>query len=82
MGKTPGLRPLSDAPGRRADRGLAARSALKRFRRDAGGATAIEYALMGSLIAGAIITAVVLLGGKVEDSYTKSSTAISDAIGG
>ena len=37
---------------------------------------------MGSLIAGAIITAVVLLGGKVEDSYTKSSTAISDAIGG
>ena len=82
MGKTPGLRPLSDAPGRRADRGLAARSALKRFRRDAGGATAIEYALMASLIAGAIITAVVLLGGNVEDSYTKSSTAISEAIGG
>jgi Flp pilus assembly pilin Flp len=37
---------------------------------------------MGSLIAGAVIAAVVLLGGKVEDSYTNSSTAISEAIGG
>jgi Flp pilus assembly pilin Flp len=37
---------------------------------------------MAALIAGAIITAVVLLGGKVEDSYTKSSTAVSAAIGG
>lgn len=82
MGKAPGLRPLSDAPGRCADRGLAARSALKRFRRDEGGATAIEYALMVSLIAGAIITAVMLLGGKIEGSYTDSSTAISQAIGG
>ena len=82
MGKTPGFRPVSDAAGRRPYRGLAARSALKRFRRNAGGATAIEYALMGALIAGAVITAVVLLGGKMDDSYTKSSTAISEAIGG
>lgn len=37
---------------------------------------------MGALIAGAVISAVVLLGGKIEDSYTDSSTAISEAIGG
>ncbi len=37
---------------------------------------------MVSLIAGAIITAVMLLGGKIEGSYTDSSTAISQAIGG
>lgn len=55
---------------------------MKRFCRDKGGATAIEYALMGALIAGAIITVVVTLGGTVEDSYSKSSTALSEAIGG
>ena len=61
---------------------MAARSSLKRFRRDQSGTTAVEYALLAALIAGAVITAVALLGGKTEGSYTKSSTAISEAIGG
>jgi Flp pilus assembly pilin Flp len=52
------------------------------FWRDERGTTAVEYALMGALIAGAIISAVVVLGGKTEDTYTKSSTAIAAAIGG
>ncbi len=34
-----------------------------------------------ALVAVAIVTAVATLGGKTEDSYNKSATAISDAVG-
>jgi pilus assembly protein Flp/PilA len=80
MGETPRLRPVPDAAGRCADRGLAARSDLKRFRRDASGATAIEYGLIASLIAAAIVGSVSLLGEKNSQSMQKSADAISAAI--
>ena len=80
MGKTPRLRPVPDAAGRRADRGLAARSALKHVRRDESGATAIEYGLIASLIALAILGSVSLLGEKNSQSMQRSADAISAAI--
>ena len=46
------------------------RSRLRRFLRDDGGATAIEYALIASGIAVAIIAAVIALGTTVTGMYT------------
>ena len=46
---------LSDAAGGSAARGVSARLSLKRFVRDEGGATAIEYGLMAALLAVTII---------------------------
>lgn len=43
------------------------------FIRDESGATAIEYALMASLIAVAIVTAVTNLGGKVSGVFSSIS---------
>ena len=81
MGETPELRPVSDAAGRRAHRGLAARSALKRFCADARGATAIEYALVVSMIFLVIITSVTAFGNKTTDKMKYISDAIAGAIG-
>jgi len=47
------------------------------FIRDESGATAIEYALIASLIAVAIITAVSTVGGKVSTVFTEVGNALS-----
>jgi pilus assembly protein Flp/PilA len=46
------------------------------FLRDQSGATSIEYAIMASCIAVAIIAAVNGLGSKVAGSYTSVNTAL------
>lgn len=43
---------------------------FKRFAKDESGATAIEYALIASLLSVAIIAALQTLGGKVSGTYT------------
>jgi pilus assembly protein Flp/PilA len=48
-----------------------------RFMQEEEGATAIEYGLLASLIAGVIVGAVTILGGNVNTSFTKVSTALS-----
>lgn len=45
--------------------------ALRRFWRDEGGVTSIEYALMASLVAMAIIVGVTLLGEQVQALYQR-----------
>jgi pilus assembly protein Flp/PilA len=54
---------------------LAMRS-LRDFVRDDSGATAIEYALIASGIAGAIIAVVIALGTSVNGMYTSVSTKL------
>jgi pilus assembly protein Flp/PilA len=55
---------------------LAMRS-LRDFVRDDSGATAIEYALIASGIAGAIIAVVLVLGTSVTGMYTSVSTKLN-----
>ena len=50
---------------------------LRDFLRDDGGATAIEYALIASGIAGAIIAVVMVLGTSVTGMYTSVSTSLN-----
>jgi len=50
---------------------------LRDFLRDDGGATAIEYALIASGIAGAIIAVVMALGTQINAMYTTVSTALN-----
>jgi pilus assembly protein Flp/PilA len=57
-------------------RSLTMRS-LRDFVRDDGGATAIEYALIASGIAGAIIAAVMPLGTSLNGMYTTVSTGLN-----
>lgn len=45
--------------------------------REAGGATSVEYAIMASLIAVAVILAVVALGLATGDKYDCTQTAVS-----
>ena len=47
------------------------------FLGDESGATAIEYALIASLIAVAIITAVTTVGGKVSTVFTEVGNALN-----
>jgi pilus assembly protein Flp/PilA len=47
-----------------------------KFIRNESGATAIEYALIASLIAVAIITAVTTVGGKVSTVFTEVGNAL------
>lgn len=51
-------------------------AALVAFHNDETGATAIEYALLASLIAVAIIAAVTGLGGSVSSMYNDTTNAI------
>ncbi len=44
---------------------------FKRFAADQSGATAIEYGLIASLIAVALITAMTTLSGKISGTFTK-----------
>ncbi len=46
---------------------------LSHTKRDETGATAVEYGIMVALIAVVIIAAVTLLGGTVQDTFTKIS---------
>jgi pilus assembly protein Flp/PilA len=48
-----------------------------RFMQEEEGATAIEYGLLASLIAGVLVGAVTILGTNVNTSFTKVSTALS-----
>lgn len=47
---------------------------LSRFAKDESGATAIEYGLIVALIAVVIITAVGVLGNKLNNAFTKINT--------
>ena len=47
------------------------------FMQEEEGATAIEYALLASLIAGVLVVTITTLGGTVNTSFTKVSTALS-----
>jgi len=62
--------------------GLYAMVLAAAFLRDEEGATAIEYALMVSLIALAIIAAVTLVGTGLTTKFTSVNTAVSAAGGG
>ena len=48
---------------------------IDRFRRSRSGATAVEYALLATCVALAIIVAVSFLGTQVNTSYTEVSSA-------
>jgi pilus assembly protein Flp/PilA len=50
------------------------------FLRDDEGASSVEYALLASLIAVAIVGAVTTFGAKVAASFTSSATAITAAL--
>jgi pilus assembly protein Flp/PilA len=50
---------------------------FKRFAADQSGATAIEYGLIASLIAVAIITALTTLGGSISSTFGKISAKLS-----
>jgi len=49
---------------------------LRRFLRDEGGATAIEYAMIASGIAVAIAATIVTLGSSVQGMYSSVATAM------
>jgi pilus assembly protein Flp/PilA len=51
-------------------------SYLKAFAFDESGATAIEYALIGSLIAIALVTVLTSLGGKLSTEFSEVSSAL------
>jgi pilus assembly protein Flp/PilA len=82
MGKSRADAGLSDAAGGCAAGRLAARSHLTRFLRDEGGATAIEYGLIASLVFLVIVTAVTTFGNKTTSIMDTVSAAIAGAIGG
>jgi pilus assembly protein Flp/PilA len=50
---------------------------LRQFAQDESGATAVEYCLIATGIAGAIIAAVTGLGGKVLDTWTSIGTQVA-----
>jgi pilus assembly protein Flp/PilA len=49
---------------------------FKAFAVDENGATAIEYALIGSLIAIALVTVLTSLGGKLSSEFSEVSSAL------
>lgn len=51
-------------------------TAIRRFARDEGGATAIEYALIAAGVGGAIVLAVTTLGGNVNVMWSSVATAL------
>jgi pilus assembly protein Flp/PilA len=53
------------------------KSAFKRFMNDESGATAIEYGLIASLIAAAVITAVSLVGTNLSAKFTAIATSLT-----
>jgi pilus assembly protein Flp/PilA len=61
---------LSHAGGRRAAYSALARSHLKAFARDESGATAIEYALLATIITVGLITAVTSIGNTLVKTFS------------
>jgi pilus assembly protein Flp/PilA len=57
------------------------RNALIRLVRDESGATAIEYGLIAALIAVAIVTAVTLVGGNLNNVFNNVAKNLSTAAG-
>lgn len=55
--------------------------AFHRLLEDQNGATAIEYALLASLLSIAVITTVALVGSKLSGSFSNISTAIASTMG-
>ncbi len=53
---------------------------IKNFIKEEDGVTAIEYALIASLIAGVIITAVTLLGGNISKLFDALANKISTTV--
>jgi len=53
---------------------------IKNFIKEEDGVTAIEYALIASLIAGVIITAVTTLGGNISAMFTALGAKISKTV--
>lgn len=53
---------------------------IKNFIKEEDGVTAIEYALIASLIAGVIITAVTLLGGNISSLFNALAGKISTTV--
>jgi pilus assembly protein Flp/PilA len=53
--------------------------AKDRLQREEKGATAVEYGLMVGLIAAVIVGTVLLLGGQLDDLFTKVTDAITKA---
>jgi pilus assembly protein Flp/PilA len=51
---------------------------LKRFQADVSGATAIEYALIASLISVSIVAGATLIGGRLFDIFTAVSDGFPD----
>ena len=51
-----------------------------KFLKDETGATAIEYALIATLIAVALIAGATTLGNKVEDSFDQTANTVDDLI--
>jgi pilus assembly protein Flp/PilA len=54
---------------------------LVRFFKDEQGVTAIEYALIASLIAVFIVAALYFVGGQVEDTYQNVASEVANAGG-
>jgi len=52
---------------------------IKRFWKEEEGATAVEYGLLVALIAAVIVGIVWVLGGQVEQGFTKVSTTLNAA---
>jgi pilus assembly protein Flp/PilA len=67
---------LSHARGRFALASHAARSALTRLCSDRGGATAIEYALIASLVSIMIVAGVTSIGTTLKDFFTTLSGSV------
>ena len=53
---------------------------VARFMKDESGATAIEYALIAAMLSLAVIAAMGLLGGALNESFTNTATKVGDAI--
>jgi len=56
-------------------------SLIRRFGRDRRGATAIEYGLIAGLVAVAIITALSLLGGSLDNLFSDVANQVDGAAG-
>ncbi len=79
MGEALKTRRLSDAAGGRASRGVASRPVVRRFARDARGATAIEYALLIAILGLGIITAASGLKNQIYNTLNDVGNAMDSA---
>jgi pilus assembly protein Flp/PilA len=76
----PGARPGLNEERKNGRQPMEAGRILHALLQDETGVTAIEYALLGSLIAMAIVTSVTLLGGSLKELYEMVAGKVLDAI--